>query len=106
LLYNVFVLFFMFVLLCDKCLFLYTVIDECDSEPCWGVGTMECLNLDYSYQCSCLPRYTGRHCEAGKYVKLEFLKLHTCSVYVCYIHFRTIYVIHWKELELPPTCYN
>lgn len=46
-------------------------IDECKEEPCWSAGTAGCVDLENDYQCVCNPRYTGRHCEAGKDIKLK-----------------------------------
>lgn len=39
-------------------------INECLSFPCQNGGS--CLNLINSFQCQCLPGYTGIHCEIGK----------------------------------------
>ena len=39
-------------------------IDDCSSNPCHNRGT--CLDGMGSYACSCVPGYSGYHCETGK----------------------------------------
>lgn len=36
-------------------------IDECESNPCQNNGT--CVDIPNGYHCSCLPGYSGLHCE-------------------------------------------
>ena len=43
---------------------LFPDIDECLSEPCPNGGT--CLDEVNGYTCTCVPWYTGGHCETGK----------------------------------------
>ncbi len=39
-------------------------INECSSSPCQNGAT--CKDLMKKYTCSCVPGYTGIHCESGK----------------------------------------
>ena len=42
-----------------------TDVDECASWPCLEFGSEGCVDLVDDYRCLCLPRYTGRNCQAG-----------------------------------------
>ena len=39
-------------------------IDECASDPCMNGAT--CNDTVNGYTCSCIPGYTGTHCESSK----------------------------------------
>ena len=41
-------------------------INECNSSPCKNSGT--CTDHVNKYSCSCIPSYTGVHCETGRLV--------------------------------------
>ncbi|KAJ8937393.1 hypothetical protein NQ318_015473 [Aromia moschata] len=38
------------------------IANSCDRRPCLNGGTCSLKSLD-TYQCSCAPGYTGKHCE-------------------------------------------
>ena len=45
-------------------------INECSSSPCHNNGT--CFDHVNSYQCNCVPGYTGSNCEIGMYTDSPF----------------------------------
>ena len=42
----------------------FTEVDECQSNPC--ISSLTCNDFLDGYTCSCLPGYTGVHCETGR----------------------------------------
>ena len=44
--------------------YLFTDINECDSNPCQHGAT--CVNDVNRFQCTCMPGYSGALCENGK----------------------------------------
>ena len=46
-----------------KLLFFSSDVNECLKIECLNNAT--CVNRDGSYQCDCLPGYTGQFCEIG-----------------------------------------
>ena len=43
--------------------FIFPDINECDRNPCQNGGT--CVDKINSYQCDCVPGYTGTNCVTG-----------------------------------------
>ena len=52
-------------------LFFSSDVNECLKIECLNNAT--CVNRDGSYQCDCLPGYTGQFCEIGKIVNYQEL---------------------------------
>lgn len=39
----------------------YQRVNQCENQPCMNEG--QCIDLWFSYQCQCLPAYSGQHCD-------------------------------------------
>ena len=51
-------------------LFLYSEINDCESNPCQNGG--QCIDGIESYQCRCAIGYGGKNCTFSKYYNDNF----------------------------------
>ena len=62
-------------------------INYCESNPCRNGGT--CIEEVDSYNCNCVPGYTGHDCETSK-ITYDF------KLYEIYFSFKLQMQIHFK----------
>ena len=63
---------------------IFLDVNECLKIECLNNAT--CVNRDGSYQCDCLPGYTGQLCEEGKYYYIPSLFFHLNKNINCESH--------------------
>ena len=60
--------------------FTFPDINECDRNPCQNGGT--CVDKINSYQCECVPGYTGTNCITGIHTNFLCMPIQLCNMLI------------------------